>query len=145
MAQARELEAKLAEEYQQVRLLRATIAGEASARSECARKYGRQARDRINTDFNIDDPHTLPRASQKLIAAATLLRAMPKPSTPEACNLRRVAQTLIEQAAMQQAESSAPHIRHQPSAQDDRGVHPRRWHHGAASKPGQDAGQGADP
>jgi hypothetical protein len=60
LAQARELEAKLAEEYQQVRLLRATIAGEASARGERARKYGRQARDRINTDFNIDNPHTLP-------------------------------------------------------------------------------------
>jgi hypothetical protein len=32
LAQARELEAKLAEEYRTVRLLRASIAGEASAR-----------------------------------------------------------------------------------------------------------------
>jgi hypothetical protein len=37
LAQARELEAKLAEEYRTVRLLRATIAGEASARGERAR------------------------------------------------------------------------------------------------------------
>jgi hypothetical protein len=67
-----------------VRLLRATIAGEASARGERARELGRQARERIDADFNVDDPHTPPRASQNLIAAATLLRDMPEPSTPEA-------------------------------------------------------------
>jgi hypothetical protein len=37
LAQARELEAKLTEEYRAVRLLRASIAGEASARGEHAR------------------------------------------------------------------------------------------------------------
>jgi hypothetical protein len=105
LAQARELEAKLAEEYRTVRLLRASIAGEASARGESARELGIQARDRINTDFNIDNPDTPPRASQKLIAAATLLQVMPAPSTPEARNLHREAQALIEQAAVQQAES----------------------------------------
>jgi hypothetical protein len=41
LAQARELEAKLAEEYRTVRLLRASIAGEASARGERARELGR--------------------------------------------------------------------------------------------------------
>jgi hypothetical protein len=51
------------------------------------RELGKQARERINTDFNVDDPNTPPRASQKLIAAATLLRAMPAPSMPEARNL----------------------------------------------------------
>jgi hypothetical protein len=94
-------------------LLRASIAGEVSARGERARELGRQDRDRINTDFNVDDPDTPPRASQKLIAAATLLRAMPAPSTPEARNLHREAQALIEQAAVQQAESSASRIRQQ--------------------------------
>jgi hypothetical protein len=84
LAQACELEAKLAEEYRTVRLLLASMAGEASARSERARELGIQARDRINADFNVDNPDTPPRASQKLIAAATLLRAMPAPSTPEA-------------------------------------------------------------
>jgi hypothetical protein len=79
LAQARELEAKLEEEYRTVRLLRASIAGEASARSERARELGRQARDHINAEFNIDNPDTPPRASQKLITAATLLRAMPAP------------------------------------------------------------------
>jgi hypothetical protein len=43
-----------------VRLLRASIAGEASARNERARELGRQARDRINTDFNVDDSNTPP-------------------------------------------------------------------------------------
>jgi hypothetical protein len=122
LAQARELEAKLAEEYRTVRLLRASIAGEASARGERARELGRQARDRINADFNIDNPDTPLRASQKLIATATLLRAMPAPSTPEARNLHREAQALIEQAAIQQAKSSASRIRQQGSAQDDGGA-----------------------
>jgi hypothetical protein len=96
-----------------VRLLRASIAGEASARGERARELGRQACDRINTDFNVDNPNTPLRASQKLIAAATLLRAMPAPSTPEVQNLHLEAQALIEQAAVQQAESSASRIHHQ--------------------------------
>jgi hypothetical protein len=46
-----------------VRLLRASIVGEASARGKHARELGRQARDRINADFNVDDPSTPPRAS----------------------------------------------------------------------------------
>jgi hypothetical protein len=103
LAQARELEAKLAEEYRTVRLLRASMAGEASARGERVRELGRQARYRINAD----NPDMLPQASQKLVAAAMLLRAMPAPSTPEARDLHREVQTLIEKAAVQQAESSA--------------------------------------
>jgi hypothetical protein len=122
LTQACELEAKLAEEYRTVRLLRASMAGEASARGERARELGIQARDRINADFNVDNPDTPPRASQKLIAAATLLRAMPAPSTPEARNLHREAQALIEQAAVQQAESSASRIRQQGSARNDGGA-----------------------
>jgi hypothetical protein len=86
------------------------------------RELGKQARERINTDFNVDDPNTPPRASQKLIAAATLLRAMPAPSALEARNLHREAQVLIEQAAVQQVESSASRIRHQGSARDDGGT-----------------------
>jgi hypothetical protein len=83
---------------------------------------GRQARDRINADFNVDDPNTPPRASQKLIAAATLLRAMPAPSTLEARNLHREAQALIEQAAVQQAESSVSRYRQKASVRDDGGA-----------------------
>jgi hypothetical protein len=108
LAQARELEAKLAEEYRTVRLLRASMAGEASARGERTRELGRQVRDRINADVNVDNPDAPPRASQKPIAVAKLLRAMPAPSTPEARNLQREVQTLIEQAAVQQAELTYP-------------------------------------
>jgi hypothetical protein len=92
-------------------LLRASIAGEASARGERACEMGRQGRDRINADFNVDDPNTPPRASQKIIAAVKLLRAKPAPSTPEVRNLHREAQALIEQPAVQQTESSASRIR----------------------------------
>jgi pyridoxine/pyridoxamine 5'-phosphate oxidase len=73
LAQVCELEAKLAEEYWQVRIQRSNIAGEASPRGERARELGKQARERINTDFNVDDPNTPPCASQQLITAATLL------------------------------------------------------------------------
>jgi hypothetical protein len=41
LTQARELEAKLAEEYRAVRLLRATIAGEVSARGERVHELGK--------------------------------------------------------------------------------------------------------
>jgi hypothetical protein len=47
---------------------------------------------------------------------------MPAPSPPEARNLHREAQALIEQAAVQQAESSASRIRQQGSARDDGGA-----------------------
>jgi hypothetical protein len=111
LSQARELDAKIAEEYHAVRLVRASIAGEASTRGKHVRELGRQARERINTDFNVNDSNTPPRASQKLIAAATLLRAMPAPSMPKAQNLHREAQALIEQAVVQRAESSVSLIR----------------------------------
>jgi hypothetical protein len=122
LAQARELEAKLAEEYRAVRLLHASFAGEASARGEHARELGKQDRECINADFDVNNTNMPPLESQKLIAAATLLRAMPTPSTPEAQNLHREAQALIEQAAVQQAESSASRIRQQGSARDDGGA-----------------------
>jgi hypothetical protein len=138
LAQARKLEAKLAEEYRAVRLLRASMAGEASVRGERVRELGIQARDCINADFNVDNPDTSPRASQKLITAATLLWAMPAPSTPEARNLHREAQALIEQAAVQQAESSASRIRQQGDARGDggaQGVEPSVHAGGAMERP----------
>jgi hypothetical protein len=128
LAQARELEAKLAEEYRTVRLLRASMAGEASARGERARELGRQVRDHITTVPNVGNADVPPRASQKLVAAATLLRAMPAPSTPKARDMHREVQTFIEQAAVQQAESSASRIRQQGDARGDEaapGANPR--------------------
>jgi hypothetical protein len=83
------------------------------------REQGKQDREHINADFNVDDPSMPPHVSQKLIAAATLLQAMPPPSTPEARNLHREAQALIEQVAVQQAESSASCMRQPGSAHDN--------------------------
>jgi hypothetical protein len=49
---------------------------------------------------------------------------MPAPSTPEVQNLHLEAQALIEEAAVQQAESSASRIHQQGSARDDGGAGP---------------------
>jgi hypothetical protein len=91
LAQARELEGKLAEEYRAVRLLHASIAGEASARGERVRELGKQARERINADLNVNDPNTPPRASQKLIAAARCCGPCSPPRRPRhrTCTARR--------------------------------------------------------
>jgi hypothetical protein len=80
-----------------------------------------------------------------LIAVATLLRAMPAPSTPEARNLHRGAQTLIEQAAVQQAESSASHIRQQGSERDDGSAQGPEAPVHAGGATGQPANQGRTP
>jgi hypothetical protein len=141
----RELDAKLAEEYHAVRLLRASIAGEASAHGERVRELGKQACERINADFNVDDPNMPQRASQKLIVAATLLRAIPAPSTPEARNLHREAQALIEQAVVQQAESSASRIRQQGSARDNGGAQGQEVSVHADGAVGQPANEGRTP
>jgi hypothetical protein len=108
-------------------------------------ELGRQACDRINTDFDVNNLNTPLRASQKLIAAATLLRAMPAPSTPEAQNLHSEAQALIEQAAVQQAESSVSRIRQQGSARDDSGAQGPEASVHAGSAAGQPANQGRTP
>jgi hypothetical protein len=108
------------------------------------RKLGKQDRERINADFNIDDPNTPPRASQKLIAASTLLRAMPAPSTLEA-SLHREAQALTEQVAMQQAESSASRIRQQGSVRDDGDAQGQEASVHAGGAVGQQANQGRTP
>jgi hypothetical protein len=70
---------------------------------------------------------------------------MPAPSTPKALNLHREAQALIEQAFVQQAESSASRIRQQGSARDDggaQGPEPSVHAGGAAERP---ANQGRTP
>jgi hypothetical protein len=145
LAQARELEAKLAEEHRAMRLLRASIAGEASARGKRMRELGKQARERINANFNVDNPNMPPRASQKLIPDVKLLRAMPSPSTPEVRNLHREAQALIKQVAVQQDDSSVPRIRQQGSARDDGGAQGQEASVHAGSMVGQLANQARTP
>ena len=51
--------------------------------------------------------------------AALLIRAMPEPSTPEGRNLPKEAQALLEEAAVQQAESSASQLCSVASARAD--------------------------
>ena len=114
LAQIQELEAKLAQERQRLHELRAALDPGPPTRGERAREAGRVARTRIEAEAGGNDPLALARASQKLVVAATLIRAMPEPSTPEGRNLRREAQTLVEQAAVQQAESSASRMRRHP-------------------------------
>ena len=76
-----------------------------------AQAAARVARERILADDNIDKPPELKTAGEKLVAAAYLLQAMPEPSMTLGRNLCHEAQALIEQAAVQQAESSASRMR----------------------------------
>jgi hypothetical protein len=70
---------------------------------------------------------------------------MPAPSTPEARNLHREAQALIEQAAVQQAESSASHICQQGNVRDDGGAQGPEASVHAGGAVGQPTNQGRMP
>ena len=59
-----------------------------------ARAAGRVTREQILAD-NADRPPELKTTSEKLIAAAYLLQAMPEPSTTPGRNLRYEAQLII--------------------------------------------------
>ena len=98
--QLRELEAKLQDERKQRQKLRATLKKERSGRGAGAREAGRIARDRTLVDDGVENPLALDRASQKLTAAAILLRAMPEPSRPEGSNLRKEPQALLKATAV---------------------------------------------
>ena len=111
-AQLGELEAKVEEDRRAALGFRVAFEDGHERRGDRAREAGRLARARIDNNDDVNDPLMPTRTSQKLIAAAALLRAMPEPATPEGRNLCREARTLIEQAAVQQAESSASHRRH---------------------------------
>ena len=80
--------------------LRAALEQERSGRGAGAREAGCIARDRIMADGGVESQPALNRASQKITAAAILLRAMLEPSTHEGCNLRREAQALLENATV---------------------------------------------
>jgi len=101
LAQLQELEAKLEEEHQQTQKLRVVLEQERTVRGAGARTAGRVTQEWILADYDVDNPLDLKRASQKLVAAAYLLQAMPETSTPEGRNLRHEAWVLIEQAAVQ--------------------------------------------
>lgn len=119
MAQLEELEAKIEQGRKEAQDLRAVLNNNCIMRGTRARDTGRVARARINADDNVNDLCPLTRISQKLIAAVALLRAMTEPAPPKLRNLRLEAETLVEQVALQQAESSASHLRQMSSTRDE--------------------------
>jgi hypothetical protein len=66
-------------------------------------------------------------------------------SSPEAWNLHREAQALIEQAAVQQAESSASRMRQPGSVRDEGDARGREVSAHADGEAGQPANQGRTP
>ena len=98
--------------------MRTALEQERTARNARARAAGRHAQELILADDDVDNLLELKRASQKLVTAVYLLQTMPEPSTPAGRNLRDEARALIEQAAVQQAESSASRMRSVASAKD---------------------------
>ena len=89
----------------QTQKLRHTLEQGRTGHGTGARDSVHVAQERILAEGREGSPLALPRASQKITAAALLIRAMPEPFTPEGCNLHKEAQVLLEEAAVQQAES----------------------------------------
>jgi len=86
-----------------------TLAQEQSGRGDGgeARRCARDVNRRIIEDEGGDNPLVFSTASQNVMAAALLLRAMPEPLTPEGRRVRQGLRSLLEQAVVQNAESSA--------------------------------------
>jgi len=122
LEQLNELEARLEEERLRLCQLRETLVQYQSAHGDGgeARRRARDVNHRITEDEGGDDPLVFSTASQNVMAAAILLRAMPEPLTPEGRRVRQGLRGLLEQAVVQNAESSAsqPHgtrrLRDQP-------------------------------
>jgi tyrosyl-tRNA synthetase len=107
LEQIRELQDRLNEERENLRLLQQTLEHERAARAhgEGARERAHDVNHRIIEDQAGEAP-VFGRASQNVVAAAMLLRNMPEPSNPEARRACDEIRGLLETAAMQQAESS---------------------------------------
>jgi hypothetical protein len=133
LEQIRELQDKLDEERENLRLLQQTLEHERVAHAHCgrARERARDVNHRIVEDRAVDHP-VFGRASQNVVTAAMLLRNMLKPSNPDACRARDEIREHLETATMQQAESSALRRREpaserlaEPSRQErEASVHP---------------------
>jgi hypothetical protein len=108
LEQIHELQDRLDEEQENLRLLQQTLEQERVARAHGggARERARDINHRIVED-RAGEPSVFSRASQNVVAAAMLLRNMPEPSNPEAHQARDEIRGLLEAAAMQQVESSA--------------------------------------
>ena len=121
LEQLNELQARLEEERIRLRQLRETLVQDQSARGDGgeARRRARDVNRRIIEDEGGDNPPVFSTASQNMMAAALLLRAMPETSTPEGRRVRQGLRGLLEQAVVQNAESSASQS-HGTRRQEDR-------------------------
>jgi hypothetical protein len=109
LEQIREMQAKLDEVARQLVQLRQNIEQEWACRA-LAREARHQAHDVqrcITDDARARLPPASSGVSQNLAAAAILLRAMPEPSTTEGRRIQGELKTLLEDAAVRWAESSA--------------------------------------
>jgi hypothetical protein len=134
LEQIQEMQAKLDEGAGTLEQFRQNIeqewAGRALAGEAC-----HQARDvqlSITNDARARLPPTSSGVSQNLAAVAILLRAMPKPSTTEGRRIQGELMSLLEDAAVRRAKSSASRrqgCRDRRARLDEkvrRGYHPRR-------------------
>jgi tyrosyl-tRNA synthetase len=87
--QIHELQDRLDEERENLRLLQQTLEQEHTARAHGggARERAHNVNRRIIKDRAVE-PSVFSRASQNVVAAAMLLRNMPEPSNPEARRAR---------------------------------------------------------
>jgi hypothetical protein len=109
LEQIREMQAKLDEEAGQLVQLRQNIEQEWAGRALAgeARHQAQDVQCRITDDARARLPPASSGVGQNLAAAAILLRAMPEPSTTEGRRIQGELKNLLEDAAVQRAESSA--------------------------------------
>jgi hypothetical protein len=109
LEQIREIQAKLDEEVGQLVQLRQNIEQEWAGRALAgeARHHARDIQRRIADDARARLPPASSEVGQNLAAAAILLRAMSDPSTTEGRCIQGELKNLLEDAAVQWAESSA--------------------------------------
>jgi hypothetical protein len=109
LEQIREMQAKLDEEAGQLVQLRQNIEQEWAGRALAgeARHQAQDVQHRITDDARVRLPPASSGVGQNLAAAVILLRAMPEPSTTEGRRIQGELKNLLEDAAVQRAESSA--------------------------------------
>jgi hypothetical protein len=109
LEQIREMQAKLDEEAGQLVQLRQNIEQEWAGRALAgeARHQARDVQRRIADDARARLPPASSGVGQNLAAAAILLRTMLEPSTTEGRRIQGELKNLLEDAAVQRAESSA--------------------------------------
>jgi len=109
LAQLRELKTKLDEDRERLVLLEQILEQDLPyPPGGSVRRRAREVHRQIVGDGEPEPPVSrFPRAGQNVVAATMLLRNMPEPSNSQARRIRDEVQTLLQVAAVQQAESSA--------------------------------------